>query len=47
MILNGKDTNIDELMVQLKAKNMGENKHWEMRPNFDDQVVDQGSEPTL
>ncbi len=47
MSLNGKDANIDELMVQLKAKNLGENKHGEMRLNFDDQVVDQGSEPTL
>jgi hypothetical protein len=29
------------------SKNLGENKHGGMRPNFDDQATNQGSEPTL
>jgi hypothetical protein len=41
MILNGKDANIDELMVELKAENLGENRHGGMRPNFDDQTTNQ------
>jgi hypothetical protein len=47
MILNGKDANIDELIFQLEAKNLGENRHGGMKPNFDNQLTDQGSEPTL
>jgi hypothetical protein len=47
MILSGKDANIDELMVQLEVENLGKDRHGGMRPNFDDQIADQGSEPTL
>jgi hypothetical protein len=34
-------------MVELKAENLGENRHGGMRPNFDDQTTNQWSEPTL
>jgi hypothetical protein len=31
----------------LEIEILGKDRHGGMRPNFDDQVVDQGSEPTL
>jgi len=42
MILNGKDENIDELMFQLKVKNLPKNKKVVEKRSFDQEV--QGNE---
>jgi hypothetical protein len=38
MILNGKDEDVDELMLHLKVKNMPKNKKGVERRNFDQGV---------
>jgi hypothetical protein len=48
MILNGKDEHIDELMLQLKVKNVPKNKKGVERRNFDQGVQgDEMNEPNV